>query len=119
MKSKNKKRISAVKNNIYALKLLWKMSPSLVFNMAFSRFLGYFEWLFYSAFFMRYVINSLETQKSFSTIMTFIIVTVAVFASMSLYHSNMLCNLSSIKIRKDFRQFTTLIFLDHEKNHAI
>ena len=87
MKSKNKKRISAVKNNIYALKLLWKMSPSLVFNMAFSRFLGYFEWLFYSAFFMRYVINSLETQKSFSTIMTFIIVTVVVFASMSLYHS--------------------------------
>ena len=87
MKSKNKKRISAVKNNIYALKLLWKMSPSLVFHMAFSRFLGYFEWLFYSAFFMRYVINSLETQKSFSTIMTFIIVTVVVFASMSLYHS--------------------------------
>ena len=83
----NKKRISAVKNNIYALKLLWKMSPSLVFHMAFSRFLGYFEWLFYSAFFMRYVINSLETQKTFSTIMTFIIVTVVVFASMSLYHS--------------------------------
>ena len=46
---------------------------------------GYFEWLFYSAFFMRYVINALETEQAFSTIMIFLGITISVFASLSLY----------------------------------
>jgi len=85
--SKSANRISAIKNNIYALKLLWEMSPMSVFHMAFRRFLGYFEWLFYSAFFMRFVINSLESGKAFSHIMIFLGITVTVFSLMSLYNS--------------------------------
>lgn len=85
--SKSSSKISSVKNNIYALKLMWNMCPSAVFHMAFRRFLGYFEWLFYSAFFMRFVINSLETGKSFGHIMIFLGVTVTVFSLMSLYNS--------------------------------
>lgn len=75
----------AVQNNVYAMKLLWKICPSMVVHKGISRFLGYFEWLFFSAFFMRYVINSLEDGDSFGTIMVFVVIVVAVEAALGLY----------------------------------
>ena len=86
-KSSKIKRTRALKNNLFACGLLCRLCPSLLVHKGISRFLGYFEWLFYSAFFMRYVINSLETGESFSKIMIFIIIVVIVFSSMSLYDS--------------------------------
>ena len=80
---KNKlRRRRAVANNLFAMRLLWKICPSLVVHKGISRFLGYFEWLFYSAFFMRYVIRSLERGDSFRTIMVFVVIVVVVEASM-------------------------------------
>ena len=81
------KKINSIKNNFYALSLVWKMCPIPVIHMALSRLLYYFGWLFYSAFFMRYVINALQSGESFQAIMIFIGITVAVFASMALYNS--------------------------------
>ncbi len=81
------KRSRALKNNIFACGLLSGICPSLVVHKAVSRFLGYFEWLFYSAFFMRYVINSLEKGDSFGHIMVFIVIVGVVSGSMSLYNS--------------------------------
>lgn len=86
-KKEDKKRISAVKNNIFAMKLLWEICPGLVVHKAVNSVLGYGEWLFYSAFFMRYVINALQEGKPFSTLMGFLGITVAVFASKALYSS--------------------------------
>lgn len=77
----------AFQNNLYALRLMWKICPAQVLHKAVTRFLGYFEWLFYSAFFMRFVISALETEQEFSSIMIFVGVTVVVFASISLYNS--------------------------------
>lgn len=77
----------AFQNNLYALRLMWKICPRQVLHKAITRFLGYFEWLFYSAFFMRFVIRALETEQEFSSIMIFVGVTVAVFAGISLYNS--------------------------------
>lgn len=74
-----------IRNNLYACRLLWKLCPGLVIHQALSCMFGYFEWLFYSAFFMRYVINALETEQAFSTIMIFLGITISVFASLSLY----------------------------------
>ncbi len=82
-----KKKIKAIQNNVYALRLLWQICPSQVVHMAVVRLLGYFEWLFYSAFFMRYVINALETEQEFASIMKFLGITIAVFAGISLYNS--------------------------------
>ncbi len=76
-----------LKNNSYALALLWGISPGLVIHQAIVRMLDYFEWLFYSAFFMRYVINALETEQEFESIMLFLGVTVTVFATISFYNS--------------------------------
>lgn len=75
----------AIRNNLYACKLLWKICPALVVHHGIISFLGYFEWLFYSAFFMRYVINALETEQAFGTIMIFLGITIVVFASISFY----------------------------------
>ena len=84
---KTKTRINAVRNNFYALRLVWKICPAPVIHMAVARLLSYFGWLFYSAFFMRYVINALQSGESFKSIMIFIGFTIAVFASMALYNS--------------------------------
>ena len=90
-KEKKKKReigrTRAIQNNMYAFGLLGKICPSLMVHQGISMFLGYFEWLFYSAFFMRYVINSLESGESFGRIMIFVITVVVVFGSMTLYDS--------------------------------
>ena len=82
---KTKNRISAVKNNLFALKLLWKIYPRVIFHIAFHTLIDYGEWLFYSAFFMRYVINALQEGRAFSTLMIFIGICIAVFASKTLY----------------------------------
>ena len=75
----------AVANNLFAMNLLGKICPSMVVHKCISCFLGYFEWLFYSAFFMRYVINSLEHGDSFRRIMVFVIVVASVEGLMALY----------------------------------
>ena len=82
-KKKERKNIGTVKNNLFAVRLLWEICPSLVVHKAILSVLDYGEWLFYSAFFMRYVINALQEGKAFSTLMIFIGITVAVFASIN------------------------------------
>ena len=77
----------ALLNNLYACRLLTGICPSLVVCQGLSQFFGYFEWLFYSAFFMRTVINSLESGAAFGRIMTFVVTVWIVFGSMSLYDS--------------------------------
>lgn len=78
------KQHRAFRNNLYALRLLWKICPRQVIHKALMRLLGYCEWLFYSAFFMRYVVHALETKQEFSALMTFLMITVTVFAAISL-----------------------------------
>lgn len=77
----------AIRNNLFALKLLYRICPSLTVHEGIARFLGYFEWLFYSAFFMRHVINAMQEEKPFSKILIYIIVVVVVYGAMSLYES--------------------------------
>ena len=84
-KSNKISRKRAVMNNFYALKLLWRICPSLVMHQGVMRFLGYFEWLFYSAFFMRHVINAMEAGDEFRKILTYIAVVACVFSCMMLY----------------------------------
>ena len=79
------KKTKALKNNVYALKLLGKICPAAVFHNGFGQLLNYFGWLFYSAFFMRYVIDALQNGSGFWEIMKFLGVTVIVFASVGFY----------------------------------
>lgn len=107
---KKKSNRHAIKNNLYALKLLFGMCPGIVIHMAILRVLGYFEWLFYSAFFMRYVINALETQQAVSSILTFLGVTIAVFASMSFYNNYYEGYIQPVAMARIYSKLNTKLF---------
>lgn len=55
--------------NIYALRLTWKLKKKYVIHTIMSIFLGYFQWIFYSVFFVKFVINAIEQQLEFKRIM--------------------------------------------------
>lgn len=100
----------AIKNNLYALRLLWRICPSLVIHQAVTRILGYFEWLFYSAFFMRYVINALETEQEFMAIMTFLGITVFVFMAMNLYYTYVEGKVMFISKETVYKELNLMLF---------
>lgn len=81
------KRTRAIANNFYAIRLLWRICPSMVVHKAVMRFLGYFEWLFYSAFFMRHIIESMEAGETFRKIIVYVIVVAVVLGAMMLYEN--------------------------------
>lgn len=76
-----------VQNNFYILKLIFSICKSRVIHTAISRFLFYFEWIFYSAFFIRFVIHSVEKEVSFERIMIFLVITIIMFCSLSVYNN--------------------------------
>ncbi len=107
----NEKKIRhAFHNNWYALRLLWKLSPSQVVHQAIVRLLGYVEWLFYSAFFMRYVIHAMETEQEFTSILMFLCITVAVFASISLYQSYVNGKVMPITHAQVYKKLNLMLF---------
>lgn len=86
-KVKEISNIQSLKNNIYALKTGWDLSRSRVIHSAIISISGYFEWLFYSTFFMRYIIDAIDNQKSFKSIFSFILLCCIIFISNALYLS--------------------------------
>ncbi len=112
-KEKEQREISrgrAIRNNFYACSLMARIRPSMMVHGAVSQFLGYFEWLFYSAFFMRYVINSLEAGDSFKTIMTFVVIVAVVMCSMNLYTRILMGHITPINYAVVNRKLYTLLF---------
>ncbi len=87
-KKKDARKISrtrAVKNNVYALKLLNQMCKGRVVHNGVMQFLSYFQWIFYSAFFMRYIVKALSEERAFGEIMAFLVITTVVEGAMSIY----------------------------------
>jgi len=77
----------ALINTVYSLKLMWKISPARVVHSALKRLTGYFEWLFYSAFFLVYVVSSLEKGEEFSKMLIFLGITTTVFVCLNIYYA--------------------------------
>lgn len=77
MKEKDKK-ISVVKNNLYFLGLLWKISPMGVVLCFLENFIQYAFWVFYSVIFMQYLFGSGEGLRSFPEIAIFIVVSLLI-----------------------------------------
>lgn len=89
MKKKQKEisNITSIKNNIFAIKLAWGISRSNVAHRLALSVLEYFEWVFYSTIFMRYIINAFERKMSFQSILVFILLCGATFTLVGLYRS--------------------------------
>lgn len=68
MKDK-KSKVRIFSNNAYAVKTVWQISKTRVTYAAISSVTGYAEWIFISIFFLRYVINAIETEAPFETIL--------------------------------------------------
>lgn len=75
----------AVNNNIYAFRLLASVSKTRAFHLIMTSALYYFDWIFYSAVFMRFVLQAIEHQKSFNEILYFIALVSLIFIAVTLY----------------------------------
>ncbi|AEY65186.1 ABC transporter ATP-binding protein [Clostridium sp. BNL1100] len=86
-KPKEVSNLTSIKNNIFALKIAWSITKSNVIHALILNILGYFEWVFFSTIFMRYIINAFEKKMSFHSISVFILICGAAFALIGLYRS--------------------------------
>lgn len=89
MEPKKKSRIKVFANNAYAVRTVWEISKKRVIHTAVNSIAGYAEWIFVSIFFLRYVINAIETKAPFGRIMVFVVICFAVFGGFALYDSYM------------------------------
>ncbi len=67
-----KNKTSTIKNNLYFLKLLFKISPSRVLLHFFDKLLGFAMWTFESVVFMQYLFGANEKARSFTEVVCFI-----------------------------------------------
>lgn len=89
MEPEKKSRIKVFANNAYAVRTVWEISRQRVILTAINSVAGYAEWIFVSIFFLRYVINAIETEASFGRIMVFVGICFAVFGGFAVYDSYM------------------------------
>lgn len=73
-------KASYFRNNQYILKLLWRIQKGRVIGELFYSALNYVYWVFYDILFLQYLVESLEKGRSFSQIMTFLLLTLLGFA---------------------------------------
>lgn len=83
------------------MKMAWGLSKSVVIHSLILSVLGYFEWVFYSAVFMRYLVSAFEKKMSFKQIFIFILICGVTFTIISLYRSyvnNITLTLNATKV---------------------
>ena len=74
-----------LKNDWYAIKLGYSIQKNVVVHAFFMQIAGYFEWVFFDAIFMRYIVDALDKNQGFQTIFTFILICGAVFFLINVY----------------------------------
>lgn len=85
---KKKSRLGGTwKNSWYAIRLAYSMSRSRVVNALLTKFFFYFEWVFFSAFFLRNIVAALDKDSEPGTIFTFIFGCGALFFCINLYNN--------------------------------
>lgn len=74
-----------MKNVGYAVKLCMSISKSIMIHSFFLWLVGYFEWVFFDGVFMRKIVDSLDKGVGFGPILSFILISGAVFCACSVY----------------------------------
>lgn len=88
MKEKSKEKTNlfrALQNNVYVMKLGGEISRSRVIHAFFVNAFFYFEWIFFSAYFLRYIVNALDVGKPAKEIFLFILCCGILFFGINLY----------------------------------
>lgn len=86
-KQKEKNKKSFLHNNFYALNLLNKISKERVIHIALMKVMRYFEWLFFSIFFLKIIVKCLEENKPYGELVRIIICCCIIFTMVELYKS--------------------------------
>lgn len=87
MEKNTKKNTRVFKNNIYSIRLMWSMEKGVIIHAALSKALNYIMWVFYSYFFIRYLVGAIENSESFFHILRFILICGGFFLIANLYYS--------------------------------
>lgn len=79
-----------LRNNIYALKLAFEISKKRVIFALVKRLIEYLLWVFYSAFFVRFILDAIERSRPLSEILSAILVIggVSLLLEAFLYYCN-------------------------------
>ena len=72
-KEKMKEKSRAFRNNFFAVKTVWNISKQRVVQCFINQAFGYATWVFTSAFFMKYIVQALEQEKDFFSIVKVIL----------------------------------------------
>ncbi len=90
-----------VSNNIYAMKLAGKYSRAMVVAGLIFAIFGYFEWVYFDGIYMRKIIEALDSDAPFRSVMTFILISAAIFFVMNIYEKyadNVIFPLGAVKL---------------------
>ena len=104
MKTRDKDKHSfkqTLQNNIYVMKLGREICPSRIVHAFFKTIMDYAGWVFFSAYFMRYVVNALDTGRPAQDIFLFVFVCGIIFFLGNMYFdyvSNVVVTLTDTKI---------------------
>lgn len=89
MSKKNKgtrQAMDKVNNYIYVVRLLMKIAPERVFATIFRSFIHYFNWMFFSIVFVKYIFNGFA-NRTFQQSCIFIVASMLLFFTLTLYSS--------------------------------
>lgn len=87
MEQKKMKKTRALRNIVYSIRLMWGIKKGIVVSSAFTRAIDYIGWVFYSYFFIRYLIGAIQSSQSFQHIFRFILISGGFFMIMAFYGS--------------------------------
>ena len=75
---KKKTKVNSVADNLYFLKILWKINPKRVILTFLGQFFEFGEWVFYTVVFMKYLFGAAEFQRSFEEAAAFVVISALV-----------------------------------------
>lgn len=84
---KSKKPIKIIQNSLYAVRLGYLISKSRVIHAFIKEGMLYFEWVFFDGFFLRHIVNELDSGQDFGIIFAYILLCGGVFFVLNLYYS--------------------------------
>ncbi len=85
MKKKESKSKSNISNNLFFLRLIWKIAPGAVIHTFVSQVIGFGLWAFYSITFMQYLFGGVD--RTFTEVLIFIWAAVIIDILFNLYVS--------------------------------
>lgn len=77
--------LAALQNNIYVIRLGREICPSRVAHALMIKIFYYFDWIFFTAYFLRHIVNALDTGEEAKKIFFFVLICGVLFFFINLY----------------------------------